>query len=123
MKQLVAALVGLVVGAPGSWMYMDGRLQPALQRITQSESPATLRPRPPRCSRSKCGAKQAAEKFQAALKTAEQEASEAKDKLKRALSEKQAAEKSASELKTQLTQAVTDKEAAERELAEAKKPQ
>ena len=49
--------------------------------------------------------------------------SEAKDKLTRALSEKQAAEKSASDLKTQLGQAVSDKEAAERALAEAKKPQ
>ena len=48
--------------------------------------------------------------------------SEAKDKLTRALSEKQAAEKSAMELKGQLAQAVSAKELAERELAEAKKP-
>jgi hypothetical protein len=65
----------------------------------------------------------AGEKLQASLKKLEQEATEAKDKLTRALAEKQAAEKSAGELKTQAAEAVAAKEAAERALAEAKKPQ
>ena len=42
MKLLVAAIVGLVIGALGSWLYMDGRLQPALQRISQAESSRDL---------------------------------------------------------------------------------
>jgi septal ring factor EnvC (AmiA/AmiB activator) len=124
MKLLGAALLGLVVGVLGSWMYMDGRLQPALQRIVQAESARDLSVKAAKVFEEQLqGAKQAADKFQAAVKAAEQAASEAKDQLKRALSDKQAAEQSASEAKAQLTQAVTAKEAAERELAEAKKPQ
>jgi len=124
MKQLVAALVGLVIGAAGSWLYMDGRLQPALQRITQSESSRDLAAKAAKVLEEQiANAKQAGEKLQGTLKTLEHEVSEAKDKLTRALSEKQAAEKSASDLKTQLGQAVSDKEAAERALGEAKKPQ
>jgi chromosome segregation ATPase len=80
----VAALVGLVIGAAGSWLYMDGRLQPALQRITQSESSRDLATKAAKVLEEQiANAKQAAEKLQGTLKTLEQEASEAKDKLTR----------------------------------------
>lgn len=124
MKQLVAGLVGLVLGAVGSWLYMDGRLQPALQRITQAESSRDLAAKAAKVLEEQiANAKQAGEKLQASFKKLEQEAAEAKDKLTRALAEKQAAEKSAGELKTQAAEAVAAKDAAERALAEAKKPQ
>ena len=75
MKLLGAALLGLVVGVLGSWMYMDGRLQPALQRIVQAESARDLSAKAAKVFEDQLqGAKQAADKFQAAVKAAEQAA-------------------------------------------------
>ena len=69
MKQLVAALVGLVIGAAGSWLYMDGRLQPALQRITSWSCPADLATKAAKVLEEQiANAKQAAEKLQGTLK-------------------------------------------------------
>ena len=66
MKAFVAALVGLAIGVAGTWLYMDGRLQPALQRITQAESSRDMAAKAAKVLEEQiANAKQAGEKLQA----------------------------------------------------------